>query len=425
MRQVFSCKMEPMTDSAGPASFGRVDPDGTVYVTTGEGERAVGQVPDVSTDEALAFFVRRFEALDLEVTLLEQRLNSGAVSPDDARHTIKNLRKSVSEANAVGDLAALEARLEALQPRLAEASEARKAERAKQHEATREAKEQMVGEAEKLAAGNDWRGGVNRFRQLLDAWKALPRIDRATDDALWHRFSSARTTYTRRRKAQFAQQSAKWNDAKAIKEQIIEEARGLADSTEWGPTSGAFRELMAQWKAAGSAQRDADDKLWAEFRAIQDQFFNARTTAQAAQDEEFGGNLAAKQELLAQAEAEILPVTDLNAGRAAFRTFLEQYNALGKVPRDAMRGLDNRLRTIENAVKQAEADEWKRTDPEARHRAEETVAMLSTEIEKLQEKISKAEARGDAKAAKKAEDSIATYTVWLDQAKATLADFTR
>ncbi len=90
-----------------------------------------------------------------------------------------------------------------------------------------------------------------------------------------------------------------------------------------------------------------------------------------------------------------------------------------------MRGLDNRLRTLENAVKQAEAEEWKRTDPEARHRAEETVAMLSAEIEKLQEKIAKAEAGGDAKAAKKAEDSIATYTVWLDQAKATLADFTR
>ncbi len=417
--------MEPMTDSAGPASFGRVDPDGTVYVTTGEGERAVGQVPDVSPDEALAFFVRRFEALDLEVTLLEQRLGSGAVSPDDARHTIKNLRKSVAEANAVGDLAALEARLDAMQPKLAEASEARKAERAKQHEATREAKEAMVGEAETLAAGNDWRGGVNRFRQLLDDWKKLPRIDRATDDALWHRFSSARTTYTRRRKAQFAEQSAKWGEAKATKEQIIEEARGLVDSTEWGPTSVAFRDLMTRWKAAGSAAREHDDKLWSEFRGLQDQFFGARTAAQSAQDEEFSGNLTAKEELLTKAEAEILPVTDLEAARTAFRSFLEEYHALGKVPRDSMRGLDNRVRTIEQAVRKAEEDEWKRTDPEARQRAEETVAMLSTEIDKLQAKVTKAEARGDKQAAKKAQDSIATYQTWLDQAKATLADFTR
>lgn len=414
-----------MTELAGPASFGRVDPDGTVHVRTPEGERTVGQVPDVSPEEALAFFVRRFEALELEVTLLEQRLGSGAVSPDDARHTVKTLRKSVTEANAVGDLGSLDARLDALTPRLAEATEARKAERAKQHEATRTAKEGMVAEAEKLAAGNDWRGGVNRFRALLEEWKALPRIDRATDDALWHRFSSARTTYTRRRKAQFAEQSVRWDEAKATKQAIIEEARGLVDSTEWGPTSGAFRDLMTRWKEAGPARRDADDALWTEFRGLQDQFFEARTRAQSAQDAEFGGNLAAKQELLAKAEAEIVPVTDAAAGRAALRTFLEEYHALGKVPRDAMRGLDNRVRALEDAVKQAEADEWKRTDPEARQRAEETVNMLSAEIEKLQGKVAKAEAKGDAQAARKAQDSIATYETWLDQAKATLADFTR
>jgi len=417
--------MGRMSDSAGPASFGRVDPDGTVYVTTGEGERAVGQVPDASPAEALAFFVRRYEALDLEVSLLEQRLASGVVSPDDARHAVKTLRKTVGEANAVGDLEGLGRRLDALAPVLAEASEQRRAQRARQHEATREAKEAMVAEAESLAAGNDWRGGVTRFRSLLDEWKALPRIDRATDDELWHRFSSARTTYTRRRKAQFAEQSARWDGARAVKEQIIAEARELASSTEWGPTSGAFRDLMARWKAAGSAQRDVDDRLWAEFRGLQDEFFNARTAAQNHQDAEFGGNLTAKQELLAQAEADILPVTDAVAARAAYRSFLEAYNALGKVPRDAIRALDNRLRALETAVREAEDAEWKRTAPEARQRAEETVAMLSAEIEKLQAKIEKATARGDRQAVRKAEESIATYETWLAQARDTLADFTR
>ena len=113
------------------------------------------------------------------------------------------------------------------------------------------------------------------------------------------------------------------------------------------------------------------------------------------------------------------------AARAAFRSFLEAFHALGKVPREAMRGLDNRVRTIENAIKQAEDAEWKRTDPEARQRAEETVAMLTAEIDKLQEKAAKAAARGDGSAASKAEDSIATYTTWLAQARATLEDFTR
>ncbi len=414
-----------MSETAGPASHGRVAEDGTVFVLTADGERAVGQIPGVPADEALGFYVRRFEALELEVQLLDQRIRNGSLSPEEARQSIGIVRKSVTGANAVGDLDALLAKLDALSPLLAEQSEARKAERAKQHEATRAAKEAMVAEAEQLAEGNDWRAGVNRFRTLLEQWRELPRIDRATDDALWHRFSSARTTYTRRRKSQFAEQAAKRDSAKALKEQIIAEARELAGSTEWGPTSGAFRDLMTRWKAAGSAPRAVDEALWTEFRALQDEFFNARSAALNEQDAEFKGNLEAKEALLAEAEAALIPVTDINQARATYRSFLDRYNALGKVPRDSIRGLDNRIRALETAVKKAEEDEWRRTDPEARQRAEETVGMLSAEIAKLTEKIAKANARGDAQAAKKAQDSIDTYTVWLDQARATLDDFTR
>ncbi len=411
--------------STSPADFGRVDSDGTVYVRTAEGERSVGQIPDVPAAEALAFYTRRFEALELEVSLLERRIASGALSPDEARGSISTVRNNVTGANAVGDLEALLARLEALAPVLAQANEARKAERARQAEETKATKEAMVAEAEKLAQGNDWRGGVNRFRSLLDEWKALPRIDRATDDALWHRFSAARTTYTRRRKAQFAEQAERRDEARRIKEQIIAEARTLADSTEWGPTSGAFRDLMARWKAAGAAPREVDDALWAEFRGLQDQFFNARQATLSEQDAEFRANLEAKEALLAQAEAEVVPVQDLAASRAAFRSFLDAYNAHGKVPRESIRGLYNRVRALQTAIRNAEDAEWKRTDPEARSRAEETVAMLSNEIDKLTEKIVKAEARGDNRAADKARDSIATYQTWLDQARETLADFSR
>lgn len=417
--------MIPMNSTSGPADFGRVDADGTVYVRTADGERSVGQIPDVEAAEALAFYTRRYEALEVEVGLLETRIKGGALSPEEARHSIASVRGSVASANAVGDLESLVARLDALQPLLAEQAEVRKAERSRQLEVTRETKEKMVAEAETFALGNDWRGGVNRFRALLDEWKALPRIDRASDDALWHRFSAARTTYTRRRKSQFAEQAAKRDEAKTAKELIIAEARQLANSTEWGPTAGAFRDLMTRWKAAGAAPRDIDDALWAEFRAIQDDFFNARSTVLSEQDAEFKTNLDAKLALLDDAEATLLPVSDLATARAGFRSFLERYNAYGRIPREQMRGLDARVKVLETAVRSAEEDEWRRTDPQARARAEETVAMLSAEIGKLIEKAEKAAARGDAKASAKAQESIDTYTTWLEQARSTLADFNR
>lgn len=411
-----------MSSDADPASFGRVDDDGTVYVRTAAGERSVGQVPDTDPAEALQFFVRRFTALELEVSLLERRIAAGTLSPDDANSSIKTVRTAVTDANAVGDLEGLLARLTALEPLLSEQRAARKAERAKQQDEARAAKERCVAEAEKLAAGNDWRGGVNRFRTLLEEWKQLPRLDRTSDGELWHRFSSARTTYTRRRKAHFAAQAEQRDSARVIKERLVNAAEALADSTEWGDTTRELRGLMAEWKAAGPAPREVDDALWKRFRAAQDHFFDAKQAAFAAQDSEFRANQTKKEELLVEAE-KLVPVTDLAAARAAYRDIAERWAEIGKVPRDAMRPLDNRMRAVESAIKQAEDERWRKTNPETRARAEDTAAKLEAQISELEAKAAKAEARGDTRGAREAANSAATYREWLEQARRAASDF--
>lgn len=408
-------------EAVGPAAFGRVESDGTVYVRTSAGERVVGQVPGVPAAEALSFFTRRFESLELEVSLLERRIATGALSPDDAVASISKVRGAVAEARAVGDLDGLQARLEAQFPVIANQRAARKAERARQQEETRAAKERFVLEAERLAAGNDWRGGVNRFRVLLEEWKSLPRLDRATDDALWHRFSSARTTYTRRRKAQFAQQNEQREAARVIKEKLVTEAEALAGSTDWGPTTGAFRDLMGRWKAAGPAPRDVDELLWKRFREAQDRFFLAKQATLSEQNTEFRLNAQAKERLLTEAEA-LLPISNPRAARAAYREILERWTAIGRVPREAMRPLESRLRAVDNAIKAAEDERWRRTSPEAKARAADTAAKLEAQIAALEERAAQAEARGDHQAAHEAAASAATYREWLAQAQRTASD---
>lgn len=407
----------------GPESFGRVDDDGTVYVRTNDGERSVGQVPDATAEEAMAFFVKRYRSLEVEVGLLESRLRAGKVSPGESRKAVESLRSSVADANAVGDLQALVTRLDALAPMIDEQAEERRAQRAAQNQETLAAKERMVTEAERISEGNDWRGGVNRFRQLLEEWKQLPRIDKKTDDELWHRFSTARTHYTKRRKQQFAQQAKKREEAKVVKERIIAEAEPLAESTDWGPTSGAFRELMQRWKAAGPAPREVEEQLWQRFRGLQDRFFDARTRAQSEQDEEFRANQHAKEALLDEAEQTVVPVTDLDASKAAFRSFLDRFSEIGKVPRDAMRSIDGRVRALERAIRDAEDEKWRRTDPEARKRASDTANKLQAQIDELTVKAEKAEARGDTKKAQQHRDAIATYQSWLEQAEKAVEDY--
>jgi len=402
--------------------WGRVAEDGTVFVKTADGERSVGQYPEGSAEEALKFFTERYDALAFEVSLLEQRVNGSVLSPEEASESVKKVREQVVDAHAVGDLAALAARLDALGPVIATQREARKVERAQRAAESRVSKEAIVTEAEKLAESTDWRNGANRLRELLDEWKALPRIDRSSDDALWRRFSTARTAYTRRRKSHFAEQHEKRDAARVVKEQLATEAEGLADSTDWGPTAGRFRDLMKQWKAAGPAPRDVDDALWKRFRGAQDTFFGARDAATAEQDKEFAANAEVKEQLLVEAEA-LVPVGDLEAAKRTMRDIAERWEAAGKVPRDRIKELEGRIRKVETAIRDAESEQWKRTDPEKSARADDMVTKLETALARIQSELESARAAGNEKKVKELEENLASRQQFLDMARKASADF--
>jgi hypothetical protein len=408
-----------MTESA----FGRVADDGTVYVVTAGGERVVGQWPDGDPEAALEFYRKRFEGLAVEVDLLEQRIRSGALSPEEGDSRVATVRESVLEAQAVGDLDQLVGRLDALKPVIDERREARKAERAARAQESRAAKEQIAIEAERLSTGSDWRNGANRLRELLDQWKGLPRIDKPTDDALWHRFSSARTTYTRRRKQHFAELNEKREQARAVKEKLVAEAEELASSTEWGETSRAFRDLMTRWKAAGGAPKDVDDALWKRFRAAQDTFFGARDAANNKLNAEYAANAEVKRGLLEKAEA-LVPASDSKAALDAFREIADQWDAAGKVPREDMKDLEGRFKRVEQTIRGAEDARWRRTNPEAQARAAATVAQLEQLLESLHADLDKAESAGNEKAAADARAAIEARQSWLDEARKALAEFT-
>lgn len=409
-------------EQAAEQAWGRVSDDGTVYVRTGDGERAVGQMPDAAPEEALAFFKRRYDDLAFEVELLEQRVRSGALAPDEATGSVAQVRGLLEDAQAVGDLAALVGRLDALGTTIENQRAKRKAERARKMERARQAKERIAGEAEQISENDDWRNGANRMRELLEEWKSLPRLEKAADDALWRRFSTARTTYTRRRKAHFGELNEKREAARVVKEKLATEAESLAGSTDWGPTAGRYRELMRQWKEAGPAPRGVDDQLWKRFRGAQDTFFGARDRANAELDQEFAANAEKKEQLLVEAEA-LLPVTDLKAAKDAFRDLAERWDAAGKVPRDRIKELEGRMRTVEQAIRGVEEDQWRRSNPEARARAAGTVEQLEASLADLRAKHDKAVAAGNTAKAAEHAAAIEAREAWLAEARKALDEF--
>ena len=266
-----------------PSKFGRVDENGMVYVRTSDGEKVVGSYPGKSAEEALAYFVRKFELVASEVALLAARIISGAMVPQDANEAVKKLRNQIEHLNGVGNLEALRSSLEQIPPLIDEhrpAYEAKKAAeaeaKAEKRAATIAAKEALVVEAEGLIDSTSWKVTGERLKVLLDEWKKAPRLDKKTDSELWKRFSAARNKFDKRRRVHFAGLRAQQSQVKDAKETIVAEADSLATSTDWVATARRYKTLMDQWKASGRGKKSDDDKLWTRFKAAQDTFFTSK-----------------------------------------------------------------------------------------------------------------------------------------------------
>jgi len=404
--------------------WGRVEEDGTVYVRTADGERIVGSWQAGSPDEALSFYQRRFEGLVVETSLLEKRLKAGGVDPESAMASIGRMRAQVADAAAVGDLEGLARRLDAMVALVDERREAVVEERKAAKAEALAAREAIAVEAEALSTSTAWKASGDRFRVLLDEWKAAPRVDRAPEQQLWKRFSTARTSFDRSRRAHFAALDAERGSAKEVKATLVEQAEALAESSEWVETSRRYRDLMTQWKVAGRAGKGDDDALWNRFKAAQDAFFSRRNAQAAEQDEEYRANLVVKEQLADQAES-LLPITALESAKAALRDISRRWEAAGHVPREDRPRIEGRLKKVEDAVRQAEQDQWRRSDPAAKARAQSAVDQLEAAIVKLEVKLAKAESAESTKAADDARESIAARREWLAQAQAALDEFSR
>lgn len=415
------------TDSA---SFGRVADDGTVLVRTPDGERAVGSYPGSTPEEAVAYFVRKYEELWAAASLLLQRVIQTDLSVQDGQSSLKALRAQVGEANVVGDLVRLDATIEQIATALTAKAQVASAEKAEAKAESLARREKLVAEAEGIAATPvekvQWKQATARMRALLDEWKAAQRsdarLDRPVENALWTRFAAARNHFDKSRRTFFSKLDEEHDTAKATKKRLVEEAEKLATSTDWGPTATAFKRLMSDWRRAGRASRKDDDALWQRFKTAQDAFFAAKDEVVAAENVEFEKNLVVKEQLLAQAQA-LLPVKDIGATKKALRPIQEKWEAAGKVPRKDLERIEKGMRKVEQALRDAEESKWKRTDPELSARARSMVDQLQAAVAGLEADLEKAQSGGDPKKIAQAQESLDARRVWLDQARSGLAEF--
>ncbi len=407
--------MGQLADTQAP--WGRVDETGTVFVRTADGERPVGQYPDGSPDEALRYFERKFMELAGQVTLLEQRIKRGTPAGDVAK-SVKNLRASIANANAVGDLASLETRLDTLHGAVDKLTEKHVAEAKAAVESALADRTALVTEVEALASQDfskvQWKQLSTNLDALFERWQKHqqdgPRLPKGESNDLWKRFRAARTTIETHRKSFFAELDSAHKDVRIRKQELVEKAEALAPKGADGITS--YRTLLDDWKLAGRAGKKADDSLWARFKAAGDVLYGAKAEIDAKDDIEFAENLTKKLALLDEAEP-LLSETDRGAAKDKLAAIQRRWDEVGKVPRDKVKTVEDRMRKVEAAVRKLDEDYWHRNNPEKKARSEGLASQLEESIAKLEQELVSATAKGDAKKVSKAQEALDAQKAWL------------
>ncbi|WP_447652963.1 DUF349 domain-containing protein [Microbacterium sufflavum] len=406
--------------SASALEWGRVSDDGTVEVREGESWRVVGQYPDGTPEEALAYFVRKYDDIAFKVHALEQRHQAGGASASDLAKQASHLIAEATDAAAVGDLAGLRDRLNALTASLSEATEqeAQQA-RALVEQAVAE-RTALVERAEAIAARDlskvQWKQVTAELNELFESWQAQqqngPRLSKSVSQQLWKRFRDARSVVDKHRRAFYSELDETHKAARDAKSRLVERAEALAPRGVDGIP--AYRTLLDEWKAAGRAGRKADDALWARFKAAGDALYAARAEQAAAEEADSAPRIEARQALLEQAKA-VADESNIKRARALLTRIQREWDEVGRIfPREKERALDDKLRVIEQALKAREDVDWKKNNPETKARANDMSSQLHEAIEKLEAELAAAEKSGDTKAAKAAADALEARRAWLN-----------
>nr|WP_254773863.1 DUF349 domain-containing protein [Microbacterium sp. cf046] len=408
------------SEPADAEPWGRVDEDGTVSVREADGWRVVGEYPDGTADEALAYYQRKFADLAGEVALLETRYRSGGASPADLRTTARALHEKLQGAAAVGNLAALDARVLALTGVLTAASETEAAASRQAVDEAVKARTELVEKAEALAARDprsvQWKQASAELASLFDQWQSQqqngPRLPKSTGQQLWKRFRDARATVDKHRREFYAELDEAHKGVRDQKARLVEKAEALAPKGEDGIA--AYRELLDQWKTAGRAGKKADDALWARFKAAGDALYGARGEREAADAEASREKIEAKRALLEEARG-IPDERDLAKARSALTAIQRQWDDIGRIfPREKERVLDDDLRRIETAIRSREETDWKRNNPETKARANDMTRQLTEAIEKLEDELAAAKKSGDKAAIANASEALDARRAWLN-----------
>lgn len=184
---------------------------------------------------------------------------------------------------------------------------------------------------ENYTSSKEWENKTSEVLAIQEEWKQIGFGPKKENEDVWQLFRAECDIFFQAKKEFFDKIRDESKHLVVAKQKLIDQAKELNTSTDWKETANKLIHLQKQWKNIGHTGHRTEQKLWKEFRAACDVFFNARQATFADKDKENEANLAEKQALIDEINAYQLP-EDKKEGIAVLKEFASKFNAIGHVP---------------------------------------------------------------------------------------------
>lgn len=198
----------------------------------------------------------------------------------------------------------------------------------------------------KAEVPKDWKAVTDVLIGLQNEWKTIGFGPRKENEDIWKEFRASCDAFFETKKSFFDTIRSQFDGVAEKKQALIQKLETIKTSTEWKSATEKIVSLQKEWKTLGNAGHKFEQKLWKEFRAACDYFFDAKQAHFSEQDKALAGNLTAKNELIETIKSTVLP-EDKKEALALLRDFAAAFNAIGFVP---MKEKDNVFQAYREAL---------------------------------------------------------------------------
>ena len=188
-----------------------------------------------------------------------------------------------------------------------------------------------VNAADNNTETKDWEAATQVMLKLQEDWKTVGIGPRKENEELWTAFRAECDSFFAKKKAFYQVIKDKFDKVAHQKEQIVNQALALKDSTDWKGTTEKIIRLQNDWKKLGSAGQRNEQKLWKDFRSACDAFFDNKKAHFEKEDLENTANLDAKKALITEIEGYVVS-EDKQQVLSDLKVFATRFNEIGKVP---------------------------------------------------------------------------------------------